>query len=246
MTYAIDLEQLQHTLGHRFVHLDLLQEALRHSSYVNEQPDSGLRDNERMEFLGDAVLNLIIGHLLMESYPELHEGDLSRIRANLVNESQLAELARTLELGRYILLGKGEAQTQGHEKNSILANTFEALCAAIYLDKGFDAAYIILQRLFADLLQDTRILSAGQDFKSRLQEAVQVTIKAIPTYQVVEEIGPDHDKTFRVTMTVGDLTSEGLGKSKKMAEQDAARQALKQIEENEQPDENSGEKNTSG
>lgn len=231
MTLTRDLECLQRSLGYTFINTDLLEEALRHSSYVNEQADAGLRDNERMEFLGDAVLNLVIGHLLMEFHPELREGDLSRIRANLVNESQLADLARGLDLGRHLQLGKGETQTQGHEKNSILANAFEALCAAIYLDQGFDAASAILQRLFNDLLKDASLLNTGQDFKSRLQEAVQGTFKAIPAYQVVEEIGPDHDKTFRVAMTVGDLQTEGLGKSKKMAEQDAARQALAQIEE---------------
>jgi ribonuclease-3 len=234
MTGKSDLERLQHDLGHRFDHPELLEEALRHSSYVNEQPESDLRDNERMEFLGDAVLNLVIGHLLMTSHPDLHEGDLSRIRANLVNETQLADLAREIDLGSYLLLGKGETQTQGHEKNSILANAFEALCAAIYLDKGFDAAYLILQKLFQNLLQETRILTAGQDFKSRLQEAVQGTIKVIPTYEVVEETGPDHDKTFRVAVTAGEFTTEGLGKSKKMAEQDAARRALNRIEGNEE------------
>ena len=231
MTNTHGLEQLQKILEHRFDRPELLEEALRHSSYVNEQPDTGLRDNERMEFLGDAVLNLVIGHLLMQSHPDLHEGDLSRIRANLVNETQLADISRRIDLGRYLQLGKGESQTQGYEKNSILANAFEALCAAIYLDKGFDAAFVILKKLFADLLRDTRILSAGQDFKSRLQEAVQGTIKAIPVYEVVEETGPDHDKTFRVAVSVGDLQTEGLGKSKKMAEQDAARHALAQIED---------------
>jgi ribonuclease III len=230
MNDAPDIQHLQETIGYLFENKALLEEALRHSSYVNEQPDTGLRDNERMEFLGDAVLNLTIGDLLMQTYPELHEGDLSRIRANLVNETQLAEIARELNLGGYILLGKGETQTHGHDKNSILANAFEALCAAVYFDKGFSAAFAIIQNLFKDLLIDEGILTAGQDFKSRLQEAVQGSYKAIPIYEVMEEIGPDHDKTFRVGMTVGDLKTEGTGKSKKTAEQDAARRALVLIE----------------
>jgi ribonuclease III len=225
----MNILRFQTTIGYEFSNTDLLMEALRHSSYVNEQTDALLRDNERLEFLGDAVLNLAIGHLLSQSYPEMHEGDLSRIRANLVNETRLSEVARSIELGDYLLLGKGEIQTNGREKNSILANAFEAVLAAIYLDGGFDTALAIINNHFSRLVDTAQDLNVGMDFKSRLQEAAQGSLKAIPAYEVVKESGPDHDKTFRVRMTVGSINAEGIGKSKKTAEQEAARRGLKQI-----------------
>lgn len=226
----MDIQRIQTILGHQFTNNELLMEALRHSSYVNEQTDVDLRDNERMEFLGDAVLNLAIGYLLTRVYPDMHEGDLSRIRANLVNETQLSEVARSIELGDYLLLGKGEIQTNGREKNSILANAFEAILAAIYLDAGFDSALNIIEHHFKRLVDEAQDLDAGLDYKSRLQEAAQSVIKAIPKYEVVQESGPDHDKTFRVRMTVGKIEAEGTGKSKKTAEQEAARNGLMQID----------------
>jgi ribonuclease III len=226
----MDILRFQTTLGYEFANTDLLMEALRHSSYVNEQTDDMLRDNERLEFLGDAVLNLAIGHLLSKSYPEMHEGDLSRIRANLVNETRLSEVARSIELGDYLLLGKGEIQTNGREKNSLLANAFEAVLAAIYLDSGYDTALTIINSHFRQLVDTAQDLNVGLDFKSRLQEAAQGSLKAIPAYEVIQESGPDHDKTFRVRMTVGPIEAEGVGKSKKTAEQEAARRGLMQIE----------------
>lgn len=226
----MNIQRFQTTIGYEFANADLLMEALRHSSYVNEQTDDKLRDNERMEFLGDAVLNLAIGHLLSKSYPEMNEGDLSRIRANLVNETRLSEVARSIELGDYLLLGKGEIQSNGREKNSILANAFEAVLAAIYLDGGYDTALTIIDSHFKRLVDTAQDMNVGMDFKSRLQEAAQGSLKAIPSYEVIQESGPDHDKTFHVQMTVGSITAEGIGKSKKTAEQEAARRGLKQIE----------------
>jgi ribonuclease III len=225
-----DALHLQENLGYRFHDPPLLEEALRHSSYVNEQPDSRLRDNERLEFLGDAVLNLAIGHLLMRAYPELHEGDLSRIRSNMVNETQLAEIARGLGLGHCLQLGKGEMQTGGPDKSSLLANALEAVFAAVYLDGSFEAAFSVIANRFQDLLETALELNSGQDYKSRLQEAVQGKIREVPRYRVVEETGPDHDKTFCVAVSVGDMESRGTGKSKKIAEQDAARQALESLQ----------------
>jgi dsRNA-specific ribonuclease len=137
----MDSQTLQQTLRFQFTDAALMEEALRHSSYVNEQADAGLRDNERLEFLGDAVLNLVIGDLLMKAYPQMREGDLSRIRANMVNEAQLADVARSLDLGTHLLLGKGELQSNGWDKNSLLANAMEAMIAAIYLDGGFQGAF---------------------------------------------------------------------------------------------------------
>lgn len=224
-----DFSELEEKLQYRFQSTEFLHEALRHSSFVNEQPLSDLRDNERLEFLGDAVLNLSIGHLLMVKDQELAEGDLSRIRAGLVNESQLADLARSLGLGNHLLLGKGEMQTNGRDKNSILADAFEALMAAIYLDGGFDSVFQIVEKQFAPLLVGISAPSAGFDYKSQLQELVQVSHHQIPRYKVVEQSGPDHDKTFRMVVQVCGIQAEGEGKSKKLAEQNAARRALEML-----------------
>jgi len=220
---SLGIEQILH---YEFKDKNLLQEALRHSSFVNELGEPQLRDNERFEFLGDAVLNLIVGHILMRCYPDLKEGDLSRSRANLVNEFRLAKTARSVNLGAYISLGKGEIQTQGREKNSILADTFEALTAAIYLDGGFEAAYEIIAKKFQPLIEQLDAFAPNYDYKSQLQERVQVGHGVIPDYSIVREEGPDHDKTFWVTLKTMDIEAEGSGKSKKAAEQDAARKAL--------------------
>jgi ribonuclease III len=222
-------QQLQSQLGYVFKAPELLLEALRHSSFANEQSDPTLHDNERLEFLGDAVLNLVIGHLLMTAYPHMKEGELSRIRSHMVNEAQLADLARRLQLGRFLKLGRGEIQSAGHDKSSILANAMEALIAAIYLDGGFAAVFTIIQDQFRELIAAAPRVTMGLDYKSRLQEAIQSMLHEVPHYQVVEESGPDHDKTFRVAMTVGRLRAEGQGKSKKLAEQEAARKGLEAI-----------------
>ncbi len=227
---AKDPAGIEQQLQYEFKDKSLLQEALRHSSYVNEIADPHLRDNERFEFLGDAVLNLIVSHILMRCYPDLKEGELSRNRANLVNESQLAKTARSVNLGAYILLGKGEIQTQGREKNSILADTFEALTAGIYLDGGFEAAYKIIEKKFRPLIDQLDGFAPNYDYKSQLQERVQVGRGVVPDYQIVREEGPDHDKSFWVTLKVLDIESQGHGKSKKAAEQDAAKKALALLE----------------
>lgn len=221
-----DLFELTRKLNYEFKNTDLLIESLRHSSFVNEQPNTDLKDNERLEFLGDAVLNLVVGHILMKKYPDLKEGDLSRMRANLVNESQLASIARGIDLGSHIQLGRGEIQSEGWNKQSILANTFEALVAAIYIDGGFDVAFKIIDGHFSLLIKSVTTPTANYDFKSQLQELVQMEYRSVPIYTVVHESGPDHDKTFRVQLTVGEIRTEGIGKSKKAAEQDAARKGL--------------------
>ena len=218
--------EIEQNLHYRFKAKNLLEEALRHSSFVNEQAGLDLRDNERLEFLGDAVLNLIIGHILMQRYPELKEGDLSRTRANLVNESQLAKIARSIDLGSYIRLGKGEIQTKGSDKNSILADTFEAIIAAVYLDGGFDAVFRIIEANFLPFLNSHHPAGDHHDYKSKLQELAQEQQGTIPQYTVIREEGPDHDKTFWIALKVFDIEAKGSGKSKKTAEQDAARQAI--------------------
>jgi len=202
---------------------------LRHSSYVNEVPHTALRDNERLEFLGDAVLSLSVGHLLLQRFSELREGDLSRMRADLVNEHRLAGLARNLELRESIRLGKGEALTGGRDKDSILAGTLEALIAAVYLDGGFPAAFGLIEREFRPLIEQLDPRFGHGDYKSRLQELVQSGPGTMPSYTVVREEGPDHDKTFHVRLRVMDIEVEGTGKSKKTAEQDAACKALQAL-----------------
>ena len=228
-----DFEALETRLAYPFKNKSLIVEALSHSSYVNEQNRPELRDNERMEFLGDAVLNLAVGHLLMERFPDLDEGHLSRFRANLVNESQVARLARSLNLGAHLLLGKGEERFGGREKQSILADAAEALIAAVYLDAGYDTAFRVIQTHLSDALDSITAPAANYDYKSRLQEMAQATQGQMPVYRVIRESGPDHDKTFHVEVDISDTHAEGVGKSKKMAEQDAARQALDLLEEGE-------------
>lgn len=227
---AIDYTELENRIAYVFRDKGLIDEALRHSSFVNEQNDTSLKDNERLEFLGDAVVNLAVGHLLMECFPDHREGDLSRMRANLVNESRLARIARSVELGAFIRLGKGEMLTHGREKNSILANSYEAVVAAIFQDGGFDAAFTMIRRHFLPLIESMRVSEANRDYKSKLQELTQLTHGAVPQYDVVQESGPDHDKTFRVRLKMGALFTEGTGKSKKTAEQEAARKAMSLLE----------------
>ncbi len=222
-----DLSELQQKLCYEFKNIDFLVESLRHSSFVNENLELDIQDNERLEFLGDAVLNLVVGHMLMQRYPELNEGDLSKMRANLVNESQLASIAQEMDIGSYLQLGKGEIQTKGWEKQSILADTFEAVIAAVYLDGGFDAAFKIIDSHFSFLLDSGVMSSVNHDYKSQLQELVQMKQQKMPVYDVIHESGPDHDKTFRVRLNVGEIQAESDGKSKKAAEQNAARKGLK-------------------
>jgi 3',5'-nucleoside bisphosphate phosphatase len=221
-----NLATLQETLAYRFKDTRILGEAVRHSSFVNELADPALRDNERFEFLGDAVLNLVVGHILMQRYPDLKEGDLTRIRANMVNETQLAAMAQSLNIGSHILLGKGEFLTGGHQKNSILADAMEAIIAAIYLDGGYPAASAMIENHFSALFDAVSTGVQFLDHKSELQEVVQLQHMQTPEYQIIAESGPDHDKTFSVQATIGDLKTIGKGKSKKAAEQDAARKAL--------------------
>ena len=224
---STDLSELQQKLCYEFKNLDFLVESLRHSSFVNENLELDIQDNERLEFLGDAVLNLVVGHMLMVRYPDLKEGDMSKMRANLVNESQLASIAQEMNLGSYLQLGKGEIQTKGWEKPSILANTFEAVIAAIYLDGGFDATFKIIDGQFSLLLESVVMSTVNHDFKSQVQELVQMKQQKVPVYTVVHESGPDHDKTFRVQLNAGKIQTEGEGKSKKAAELNAAKKCLK-------------------
>ena len=222
-----DPETLSAIIGHSFKNKELLVQALRHPSYVYENGDSGIFDNQRLEFLGDAVINLAISHLLMKFFPDIKEGDLSKYRASLVSETGLHAIAQDLSLGDYLLLGKGEERTRGRQKSSILSDALEALMGAIYLDSGFSDALMVIAGLFSTLL--TKIVSDRQtnDFKTELQEYSQETFQSIPEYRLENETGPDHDKTFYVAVSIKEaVMGRGRGKSKKEAEQNTAQEAL--------------------
>ncbi len=205
----------------------LLRLAFTHRSYVNEHRGEVTEHNERLEFLGDAVLELAVTRFLFDTYPNKAEGELTAIRAALVNTNTISERAQALGMNEFLLLSRGEAKDTGRARQYILANTFEAVIGAIYLDLGYDAAQaFIAQEIFplTEKVLDTR---AWQDAKSRFQEKAQEMVSQTPAYSVLGESGPDHDKHFRVGVFLGPaLVAEGEGKSKQEAEQDAARAAL--------------------
>ncbi|MCA9484895.1 MAG: ribonuclease III [Nitrospina sp.] len=224
-----ELEKLQKTLDYRFGDLNLLNKSLTHKSFVNETA-SPLKNNERFEFLGDSVLDLIVSDYLIGSFTDFSEGKLSKIRAAVVNETCLAGLARKLNLGRFLLLGKGEEQSGGRDKSSLLANAYEALTGAVYLDGGLgEVKRVFLGGLKQEIRQ--RVDSRGiQDFKSELQEYTQTHLNCIPAYRVVAEHGPDHEKTFEVELLIQNKAQgRGVGRNKKEAEQAAARQTLETL-----------------
>ena len=229
------LAAFEAVLGHTFRDRGLLEQALRHASYCNEhgREASGpgrLGDNQRLEFLGDAVLSLTVSQRLMSRFPDAHEGDLSVTRAQVVSEDGLSDVARKLGFGDWLLLGRGEDKSGGRGKPKILADAFEAIVAAVYLDGGFDAASALVERLLTERINAVEINNFF-DFKTRFQETAQARLKATPTYHVVRELGPDHDKLFVVAVTVGtDEWACAVGKSKKEAEQLAAAQANARLE----------------
>jgi lysine 2,3-aminomutase len=227
MSEEKDIHELNEKLGYTFKQPQLLARAFRHASYVNERPELGLEDNETFEFLGDAALDLAISHILMDLFQDASEGVLSKYRASVVDERGLCRVAKGLGLGDYLLLGRGEELTRGREKPSILANTMEALLGALYLDAGFDETKAIIHRLFLPLLIKIDFGKPGSDFKSLLQEYTQEAFKTRPEYILMDESGPDHNKTFSVALFLnGSKIGEGKGKSKKEAEQKAAREAF--------------------
>src|SRR3954462_616928 len=230
MQPVADYSQLESVLGYPFKDRALLEQALRHASWCNEQAGQRLEDNEPFEFLGDAVLDLVVGHRLMTRYPQLKEGELSVTRAQVVSEAGLSEVAAQLGIGAWLLLGKGEEKSGGRAKPSILADAFEAILAAVYLDGGFIAAQAIVDRLLSQRIETVEF-KGFYDFKTRLQETAQARLKATPTYRVVQEIGPDHDKRFVVAVTIGtDEWARAVGRSKKEAEQMAASDAHFRLE----------------
>jgi ribonuclease-3 len=208
----------------------LLLMAITHKSYVNEHPGAGAGDNERLEFLGDAVVDLAISHRLMERFPRATEGELSKLRARLVSEEALARVARSVGLGDLLLLGRGEELTGGREKSSVLGDALEAVIGAVYLAGGLVRVMELVDRHFGDGLAGVADGRNGLDYKTLLQEGAQERLKLAPRYKVVSESGPDHDKTFEVEVAIGEETyARAAGKNKKEAEQAAARRALERL-----------------
>lgn len=221
---------LEQRIGHRFSDRELLARALTHRSYANESRNPSIGDNERLEFLGDAVLDLIIGYRLYVMHSEADEGELSRLRAELVSEPSLARQARALALGDCLLLGRGEDRSGGRDRDSLQANGLEAVIGAVFLDAGYAAAEAVVGRLFASLLL-TVAASADQDYKTRLQELLQARRRPRPDYLLVASSGPDHQRHYEVEVSAdGTALGRGEGATKKRAEQEAARCALEYLE----------------
>jgi ribonuclease III len=213
----------------KFRDLEILDRALIHTSYVNES-NQDLEDNENMEFLGDAVLNLSVCEYLYKKYPNLNEGDLTKIKSHVVSTEVLATFAKRLKLGEFVLLGKGEELSNGREKPSILADTFEALIAAIYLDVGFEKVKRFIIERFKSKIEKSKRSPHKLDFKSQFQEYALENTSELPEYRTLKEKGPNHDKKFKVGLLIkNELISVGSGKTKKEAQQNAARVALDNI-----------------
>jgi ribonuclease III len=224
-----DLSAFEEHIGHRFTRRELLTRALTHKSYSHEAKQADIRDNETFEFLGDSVLGFVIGDLLFHRFPEVDEGALSKIKAYLVSAPSLASKARAYGMGDVIYLGVGEEKSGGRKKDSLLANLFEAVVAAIYLDGGIEPARALIERSFGD---DIAGIDADDllfhDYKTALQELAQGKGLPLPEYTVIGEVGPDHEKRFIVEVKVGSLVTRGDGTSKKEAQQQAAKQALRE------------------
>jgi len=221
------LKKFEKILGYSFKSRDHLKRALTHKSYANEQRLPATDHNERYEYLGDAVLELSISHLLMELFPEHAEGELSKLRAAAVNESRLASVARDLGLGEYLYLGKGEDMTGGRDKPSLLSDAYEAVLGAVFLDRGFKKALGVVKKHFDEVLASADQGGFVKDFKTKLQEEAQGRFRSMPRYRLMKESGPDHRKIFEVHLFINDqLMGVGKGCSKKAAEQEAARLAL--------------------
>lgn len=224
------LEELALRLSYRFNDNGILEQALVHRSFLNEKADQNIKNNERLEFLGDAVLSTAISHLLIEKFPDADEGMLSKFRARLVNENTLAKLAADIELGRFLLLGKGEEITGGRGKSSILSDAYEAVIAAVYLDGGFEAAFPLVSRQFSNLIDEVSVTEISRDYKTELQEQTQELFKVAPIYELISETGPEHNKVFEVEVLIkGERFGKGQGKAKKEAEQRAAMETLEKL-----------------
>lgn len=230
------MQLLDQKIHYQFKDASLLQLALCHKSYANEGRKKGQTredfvalHNERLEFLGDSVLGLVITDLLSERFPSADEGRLSKIRSSLVKENTLANIARSFDLGSHLLLGKGEENSQGREKDSILSSAYEALLGAIYLDGGLDPVFETVEKHFSALIEDSSFIDASHDTKTVLQEVCQEKFRSSPVYRLVSESGPDHEKEFEVVVSAAGLERYGKGRNKKEAEQVAAKYLLESL-----------------
>ncbi|OHA09311.1 MAG: ribonuclease III [Candidatus Sungbacteria bacterium RIFCSPLOWO2_01_FULL_59_16] len=224
---SVEQTRLETTTGISFRNPDLLEQAFVHRSYLNENPGFRLPHNERLEFLGDAVLELIITETLYERFPDKPEGELTSLRAALVNANMLAAVGQEIGLNEFLLLSRGEAKDTGRARQYILANTFEALTGAIYLDQGYQAAHTFVTRVLVSRLEQVLAEKLYRDPKSIFQEAAQERVGVTPGYEVIRESGPDHNKRFIVGVYLGsELICEGEGPSKQAAEVEAARRAI--------------------
>ena len=222
------IKDLETAIGYRFKNITLLQNALTHSSYANERWHDSLMSNERLEFLGDSILGMVVADHLYRNFPDRPEGELTRMRADMVCESSLADVANRVGLGNHLMLGHGEERFGGRSRNSILADAVESVIAASYLDGGFEAAAGIIRRFILPNVPVTKL--HNKDYKTALQELVQQKKNQVLSYALAGETGPDHDKSFRVEVSLnGTVVGCGQGSSKKRAEQDAARAAIENL-----------------
>jgi len=226
-----EFEALERATAYRFRDRGILEHAMTHTSRANEDVSGGVVDNESLEFLGDAVLGFVIADILFREFPQYDEGQKSKTKAALVSTATLAQQAERLQLGEHLLLGRGEEKTGGRHKQALLADAYEALIAAIYLDGGVEQARAFIAREFGPLVAEVRERGvAGRDYKSALQEHLQSRDRALPEYRLAAELGPDHRKVFEVDVVVGgEAIARGSGPSKKEAEQEAARLALEKL-----------------
>ena len=222
------IKDLEAAIGYRFENITLLQNALTHSSYANERWHNSLMSNERLEFLGDSILGMVVAEYLYRTFPDRPEGELTRMRADMVCEQTLASVAGRIDLGRHLLLGNGEEQGGGRSRNSILADAVESVIAATFLDGGMAAARKFIQQFILVEVPVTKLHNV--DYKTALQELVQQKKNQVLSYRLTGESGPDHDKRFEVEVSLnGAVVGMGSGSSKKRAEQDAARAALERL-----------------
>lgn len=223
----IDFSKFEEQIGFEFFNKDLLKQAFTHRSYLNENPKENLGHNERLEFLGDAVLELVVTQYLYDTYKDKSEGELTSFRAALVNSTMLHQVAEDLELNDYLLLSRGEKKDSGRARQYILANTVEALIGALYLDQGYEAARLLISRVLLPYINEVIEKGLFIDAKSLFQEEAQERYNITPKYDVLKEWGPDHAKNFSVGVYLnGELIAEGIGVSKQVAQQEAARKGL--------------------
>ncbi|MCG8483060.1 MAG: ribonuclease III [Clostridia bacterium] len=225
-----ELNMFMAKIGYKFNNLDLLNTALTHSSYNNEKKSTHKHNNERLEFLGDAILDAVISQYLYARFENFEEGDLTRMRANIVCESSLADCGVKFQIGQYFLLGKGEENTGGRDRSSIIADTVEAVFGAVYLDGGWDHANRFILNCLQEIIEEVVQGKRYSDFKTKFQEIIQAKTDLDIQYETVKEEGPDHNKTFYVNVSVGrEVKGNGSGRSKKEAEQNAAKDALSEM-----------------